>query len=202
MRYLRDRMNVQLDQATAADKRNSILESTIKLIRQYGFHGTSMSQIAQAAQVATGTIYHYFESKEDLMLAVFVHCDALVHQSIFHEDDNAAPYPQRLESIWVKLVSFYMAHPDVLSFLEQFFSSPYVNLRMRDETVCGQDKMGAFLKEGIRTGHIKDVHEAVVSSVFLGAAVAVAKQTNSGTFVFNEKHLANTLTILWEGIKI
>ncbi len=194
-------MNVQLDQVTAADKRSSILDSTVKLIRQYGFHGTSMNQIAQEAQVATGTIYHYFESKEDLILAVFAHCEALVYVSIFHEDDNAVPYRQRLESIWFELVSFYTARPDVLSFLEQFFSSPYVKLLKRDETVCGQDKMRAFLKAGIQMGHIKDVHENVVSSAFLGTAVAVAKQTNSGSFVFNERHLANMLTILWDGIK-
>lgn len=195
-------MNVQLAPVSSTDKRSSILESTLRLIRQFGFHGTSMNQIAQEAQVATGTIYHYFESKEDLILAAFAHCEALLYQSIFHDDDRGVPYPQRLERIWVNLVSFYTAHADVLSFLEQFYSSPYVNQLMSDETVCGQDKVSAFLKEGISRGHIKDVDENVVSSAFIGTAVAVAKRTNNGTFVFEEKHLGHMLSILWDGIKI
>lgn len=195
-------MNVQLASTSAIDKRNSILEASVRLIRQYGFHGTSMNLIAQEAQVATGTIYHYFESKEDLILAVFAYCRAQVDASIFDQDDNTLPYSKRLEAIWVKLASFYMAHPDVLSFLEQFYSSPYLNLSRSNETICGQDRVGAFLREGIQSGHIKDVDENVVGAAFIGTAVGVAKQTNSGTFVFQERHLEHMLAILWEGIKI
>lgn len=174
----------------------------MRLIRQYGFHGTSMSLIAQEAQVATGTIYHYFESKDDLILAVFAHCQVQLYVSIFDQDDRSMPYPQRLETTWIKLASFYTERPDVLSFLEQFYSSPYLNLLRNNETLCGRDRVGAFLKEGIRRGYIKDVDENVVGAAFIGTAAAVAKQTNNGTFVFQEKHLAHMLAILWEGIKI
>lgn len=200
--YLCDRMIVQYTSPASKEKYLSILEGTLKLIRQYGFHGTSMSQIAQEAQVATGTIYHYFNSKDDLMLAIFDHCKKALYESTFRNVRPYGPYRERLERIWLNLASFYIAHPDVLSFLEQFYSSPYVKQIMGDETICGQDMVEVFLREGSRDGHIKDVDENVISAAFIGTAVAAAKRTNNETFIFNESHMHHMLTILWDGIKV
>lgn len=195
-------MNVQLAPVAATDKHASILESTLQLIQQYGFHGTSMSQIALDARVAIGTIYHYFESKDDLILATFDHCKQALHESIFETLDPAFSYQHRLEQIWGKLVSFYIERPEVLSFLEQFYSSPYVKQILGNETVCGQDMMRVFLAEGISEGHIKDVDENVISAAFIGTAVAVAKRTTNKTFVFQDSHMKHMLVILWDGIKV
>ncbi len=195
-------MNVQLAPNTSADKRESILESTLKLIRQYGFHGTAMNQIAQEAHVAIGTIYHYFESKDDLMLATLEHCKRMFNESAFQNADKASAYRVRLDQIWINLVSFYIEHPDVLSFLEQFYSSPYVKQLLGNETVCGQDTVGDFLQEGILGGHIKEMDVNVVSSAFIGTAIAAAKRTSNRTFVFEDDHKNHMLSILWEGIKI
>jgi AcrR family transcriptional regulator len=49
------------------DKRQAILDATLKLISKNGFHGTAMSKVAKEAGVSTGIIYHYFDSKDDLM---------------------------------------------------------------------------------------------------------------------------------------
>ena len=49
------------------DKRQAILDATLRLISQNGFHGASMSQVAEEAKVSTGIIYHYFESKDELI---------------------------------------------------------------------------------------------------------------------------------------
>ena len=58
-------MNVQSE---ISDKRKSILDSTLELIRQNGFQGTPISLIAKNAGVAAGTIYHYFENKEAIII--------------------------------------------------------------------------------------------------------------------------------------
>jgi len=49
------------------DKRQAILDATLRLISKNGFHGTAMSKIAQEAGVSTGSIYHYFDSKDELI---------------------------------------------------------------------------------------------------------------------------------------
>jgi AcrR family transcriptional regulator len=49
------------------DKRQAILDATLRLISKNGFHGTAMSKVAQEARVSTGIIYHYFDNKDELI---------------------------------------------------------------------------------------------------------------------------------------
>ena len=53
------------------DKRASILSATLKLVSENGFHGTVMSKVAKAAGVSSGIIYHYFDSKDGLILELY-----------------------------------------------------------------------------------------------------------------------------------
>jgi AcrR family transcriptional regulator len=51
-------------------RRAEILQAAMGLFSSKGFHETTMEEIAQAAEVAKGTIYLYFASKEHLLLAL------------------------------------------------------------------------------------------------------------------------------------
>lgn len=51
--------------------RKKILEVGTRLLRHDGYDNTSIRQICEEAQVATGTFYHLFASKESLLEAVF-----------------------------------------------------------------------------------------------------------------------------------
>jgi AcrR family transcriptional regulator len=58
-------------EANKANKRKKIIEATQKRIREAGFAGVSMVNIAKEAGVATGTLYRYFPSKQALCTEVF-----------------------------------------------------------------------------------------------------------------------------------
>ena len=55
------------------DKKQAIFDATLRLISENGFHGTAMSKVAKEANVSTGIIYHYFESKDDLIAELYRH---------------------------------------------------------------------------------------------------------------------------------
>jgi AcrR family transcriptional regulator len=52
------------------DRREDILQTSLHLFAEKGFHGTSMRDIARTADITEGLIYHYFESKRDLFRAI------------------------------------------------------------------------------------------------------------------------------------
>ena len=52
-------------------KRYRILRAAIKIFSQKGFFNSKVSDIAQAAGVADGTIYLYFKNKDDLLISLF-----------------------------------------------------------------------------------------------------------------------------------
>jgi AcrR family transcriptional regulator len=53
-----------------AGRRRDILAAAAKLFRRDGFADTGIEAIAAEAEVATGTVYNYFESKGDLLIAL------------------------------------------------------------------------------------------------------------------------------------
>ena len=55
----------------AADRRKQILKAAVEVFAERGFHRTRVSDIAKKAGVAYGLIYHYFESKDDVLNCVF-----------------------------------------------------------------------------------------------------------------------------------
>ncbi len=52
------------------EKHDLILKIARKLFSRYGLRKTTVDEIAKAARIGKGTIYHYFKSKEDIFSAV------------------------------------------------------------------------------------------------------------------------------------
>src|ERR1051325_8925984 len=48
------------------DKRNRILQAVRQVVSEMGFHSAQVTMVAEAAGVATGTVYRYFSSKGEL----------------------------------------------------------------------------------------------------------------------------------------
>lgn len=53
------------------DKRERILDAAVRVLARRGFQATRVSEVAKAAGVADGTIYLYFDSKDELLVSLF-----------------------------------------------------------------------------------------------------------------------------------
>lgn len=194
-------MNVHLIMITTTDRKHLIFDSTLNLISQFGFHGTPMSQIAHAAGVATGTIYHYFESKDALIVELFIHLAEKMRADIFRLDTPSLPYKERFETIWINIFEHHIRHPEVLSFFEQFFSSPYLKLVYPEGSVSFQDEISTFLLQGIEKGYIKNLDITMISAAFMGTVTATAKRNIYGRFSFTREDILKMVGIIWDGLK-
>ena len=54
-----------------AERRDAILRGAIRVFAERGFFYATIAEIARTAEVAEGTIYLYFKSKDDLLLTIF-----------------------------------------------------------------------------------------------------------------------------------
>ncbi len=84
-----------------ADKRERILRAAVKVFARKGFYATRVSEIAKAAGVADGTIYLYFESKDDVLVSLFqdriVKLIAALEEAIAAEGDFDARFRRVVE---------------------------------------------------------------------------------------------------------
>lgn len=84
-------------------KQQAILKACVELFSERGFSNTSTSQIAERAQVAEGTIYKHFGTKENLLYATVLPIFSnLLFQSAqkgLVKNQTSSPYPERFETL-------------------------------------------------------------------------------------------------------
>ena len=74
------------------DKYQRILEASVNVFADNGFHQSTVSQIAKKAGVADGTIYLYFKNKEDILVQIFNYKTKQIFER-FREVVNSADNP-------------------------------------------------------------------------------------------------------------
>jgi TetR/AcrR family transcriptional repressor of nem operon len=62
--------------------RERLIEAALRLFWEKGYANTSMSELLSAAKANSGSFYHFFSSKEDLLLAVLDRYVALLHPAL------------------------------------------------------------------------------------------------------------------------
>lgn len=64
--------------------RSKILNTALVLLSEVGFGGLQMATLAQRSSLATGTLYRYFPSKQELCTAVFEHATEIEVAQVQH----------------------------------------------------------------------------------------------------------------------
>ncbi|MGC1240673.1 MAG: TetR/AcrR family transcriptional regulator [Chryseosolibacter sp.] len=180
-----------------ADKKQAIFESALGLIKDHGFHGTPMSLVAKNAGVAAGTIYHYFDSKERLICELYDYNLGRIVSVINVALEEKIPYKEKFFSIWNHLYRFYVKHPNVLIFFEQFVNSPF-NTDKSPSAFRG--KLDSFFAEGIKARHIKSIKPEILLVLVMGSINTTAKLHVFGKVPLNKSDLHRIAEILWDGI--
>lgn len=57
--------------ANGDDTRRRIIEATMRCVAEVGYAGATIREIAKTAQMTSGSLYHYFSNKTDLVKATF-----------------------------------------------------------------------------------------------------------------------------------
>ncbi|WP_226035567.1 TetR/AcrR family transcriptional regulator [Aquibacillus saliphilus] len=84
------------------DKQVDIMKTAMKLYSQKGYFSTSMQEIAEDCGISKGSLYKYFESKEDLLVKVFEYNhDKMVQQAKFINSDQSLSPRENLKKLIV-----------------------------------------------------------------------------------------------------
>lgn len=90
-------------------KKERIIISAIQLINEVGLAETSMSKIAKKAGVSAGTIYVYFENKEDMIKKLYLEVKKEMQQKLLYGVNNSLPTEAEFKQLLKNTVSAGMA---------------------------------------------------------------------------------------------
>jgi TetR/AcrR family fatty acid metabolism transcriptional regulator len=98
----------------AVDKRRIILDAAVRVFARQGFHTCRVSDIADEAGVAYGLVYHYFQSKDEVLDTLFLERWGLMVDAIAAIDAQDQPARAKLREVASFIVDSYRHDPDVM----------------------------------------------------------------------------------------
>jgi TetR/AcrR family fatty acid metabolism transcriptional regulator len=96
------------------DKRRLILDAAVRVFARRGFHHCRVSDVADEAGVAYGLVYHYFESKEEILNTLFLERWQIMLDAIAEIDARDLPVRDKLYSIAGFIIDSYRHDPDLM----------------------------------------------------------------------------------------
>jgi AcrR family transcriptional regulator len=183
------------------EKKAAIFKATIQLITKHGFHGTPMSKVAKEADVAAGTIYHYFDSKEDLINQLYGELKEQMGTALMSEVDESATVKEQFFGFWLNLYSYFYHNPDEFWFLEQYANSPYISESVREENARYYQPVIDFLERGIAQDELRDIDLDLMVSLVYGSVVSTVKLALFDDFEMTEHILQDAVKSSWDGVR-
>lgn len=182
------------------DKKSAIIENALQLISEHGFHGTPMSMIAKNANVAIGTIYHYFDSKDTLIQELYIYTKSKLADVIFTTNEDTRDFREQFIDHWISQFHFFDEHPTYLSFFEQFGNSPYANCNFIKDTELDA-RLSNFLCKGRERKEIKDLDKYMLIPIAYGSVVSCLKMQLQGRKIYSTEDLEVIAGMVWDAIK-
>ena len=143
------------------ERRKQILEAALLVFSQRGFHATNVSDVAAQAGVSQGTIYWYFESKEELFTAALLSFFEDFEQEMVTTLDACESASEKLRALGKSMEDFAEGAAGLLMlFLGYWASSPNREEMGRfwvDLLVEFKDTLAGIIEEGIKNGEFKPV---------------------------------------------
>ena len=98
----------------AVDKRRQILDAAVTVFARQGFHATRVSDIADEAGVAYGLVYHYFNSKDQVLNELFLERWSLLLAAIEEAEKTDASHRDKLGACAGFIFESYRHDPELM----------------------------------------------------------------------------------------
>jgi len=82
------------------EKRRAILHAAVRVFAERGYHGCRIADVARAAGVAYGLVYHYFRDKEELLESVFAEQWSILINALRAIDEGPGTAAEKIAGIY------------------------------------------------------------------------------------------------------
>ena len=145
------------------DKREQILESALKLFVERGFHATPTSAITKEAGMSSGILFHYFPTKDDLIVNLYIELKKDFFEAAFLNMNKISTEEGKLRLLWSNAWNWGLDNPLKFKFLLQADNSIYQEtaINNQDVNVCYENTF-SFIKEGIDKNIVRNIQPEFV----------------------------------------
>lgn len=181
-------------------KREQVLEKSLHLFAKRGIQATPMSLIVAESGVATGTIYHHFKSKQEIIEALYLDfkkdLGKAFHQSFIQEETSY----EQFKGIWRGVLNFYLNQPLKFRFSQQVTHSHYIDEELKKEGLNHYQAFFDFFEAGMKKGDFVEMNLALALELIHSGVARLAELHLEEKIDNLETSIQEAMQFTWRGI--
>jgi len=189
------------------NKRDDVIQATLEIIAENGFHNAPTSLIAKRANVGMGTIYRYFKSKDELIHAIYSERLNIVREYTLVDYDTASPLKERYLKLCRNIFDYMINNPLDYGFFEQYRNSPY-GLKEQSDNMLGfkhgetpdSYPLLQLLSEGQKLKVIKEMKLPLLVTLTMSPVFTLAGHWISETLKIEDEEINQFFSASWDAV--
>ena len=184
------------------DNKSAMLNATLTLVNNHGFHNTPMSKIAKLAGVSPATIYLYFEHKQDLINSLYLEVKKSFSKSTFNGYDEQMSVKKGFEIIWFNIANYKLNQVRESTFLSQCDNSRMIDEAIRIEGLKNLQPLLDLWERGKKEGIIKPLSDYILYAHTVYPLSFLLEMQEREIFSLDQEVKNKMFQVAWDAIKL
>lgn len=172
----------------------------LRIIAEQGAHATPMSQIAKEAGVATGTIYHHFKSKEQILNELYLKLKDEFGTLLAQHIDSSLSLKDQFYLLWKLLYNYYIKNPLSYTFVEQVAQTPLISPEVKQQGKKYYQPLIHLFQIGVDQGIFENIDLELMAQFIYGNVITLVQLSLNKELEINDQMITDAITISWNGI--
>jgi len=182
-------------------KVDQIFKAMLQLVKQIGIAGITMSEIAKTANIATGTLYIYFSSKEVLINELFAHCRKNAVDIYFKDYYESMPFEEGFKIVWHNLLLFRIEHFEESVFMDQCHHSPFITESTKEIAIKMIQPLYKLVERGKKEKILKETESFIQLTFTVGSINQFTRHCMYSDKQITDEMKEQLFNLCWDGLK-
>lgn len=185
------------------DKREKLLQTALELFVSQGFNDTPTSRIAKEAGIATGTLFYFFPTKDDLIVSLYLKLKSQAAEYIHTALEEVKSTREIIKTYYEESLKWALRNPNEFLFLAQFSNSPYLKKINADEISAQIAPVLQLFRVAIEEQQIAAIDVNLLYTLISNQVFGVNQYLSSNKFTKKEQHniIEDTFFMFWKMIE-
>ncbi len=165
-----------------------VKQKAIELLLKDGFDGFSMQKLAKACDISVGTLYIYYENKDDLIIKIGIEEGKRMTEATMKNFSADMPFAEGLKIQWENRSEYWLKNKEASLFFENLKHTPYGEEILKVISADFRPVMKKFSENAIANKQLHFLSFESYWSVAFGPLYTLLKFEHTGKSVGNKPY--------------
>jgi len=181
---------LKMMRASTRKKRDYVIEVALRMFNERGYEHVSVDEIIAATNTSKGTFYHYFQSKEDIVLEIYRKQRDLIRQWRQYPTSKVPSLEDHINRLFLDLAAIVMPYKKLVPTL---LNIALINQELHSE----EKKRSQYLLESLLHWLPDEQKAELLLSVYVGTLQLWSTAEDCDLM----KSMRQNLAVVWSGLR-